>query len=105
MMASFIRVGGLMADVPPEFDTYLPDFLRDFGARCDEYEDMLTANPLRIDRTRGLGAISAEEAIDWGMTGPSLPGSRANYDVRRRGPSSGHAAPDFSVPRQPPGAD
>jgi NADH-quinone oxidoreductase subunit D len=98
MMTSFIRVGGLMADVPAEFDHVLRAFLRDFGARCDEYEDMLTANPLWIDRTRGLGVIGPEEALDWGMTGPSLRGSGVSYDVRRQVPYSGYEEYDFEVP-------
>ena len=98
MMTSYIRVGGLMADVPPEFTEVLGAFLRDFGARCDEYEDMLTENPLWIDRTRGLGTISAREAVDWGMTGPSLRGSGVNYDVRRQVPYSGYEEYDFEVP-------
>src|SRR5258708_28405512 len=52
MMTSFIRVGGLMADVPPEFDAYLPSFLRDFGGRCDEDAALLTGNPPRCGPTR-----------------------------------------------------
>jgi NADH:ubiquinone oxidoreductase subunit D len=59
---------------------------------------MLTENPLWIDRTRGLGAITAEEAIDWGFTGPSLRGSGVDYDVRRDVPYSGYEDYDFEVP-------
>jgi NADH-quinone oxidoreductase subunit D len=98
MMTSFIRVGGLMADAPPEFESLVRGFLRDFTPRCDDYEAMFTENPLWIDRTRGLGVISAEDALDWGFTGPCLRGSGVAYDVRKQAPYSGYEEYDFDVP-------
>jgi NADH-quinone oxidoreductase subunit D len=62
------------------------------------YEDLLTKNPLFIDRTRGIAAISGEEATRWGMTGPSLRGSGVDYDLRKVSPYSGYEQYDFDVP-------
>jgi NADH-quinone oxidoreductase subunit D len=98
MMTSFIRVGGLMAEVPAEFPEVVRRFVKDFKSRCDEYEDLLTSNPLWIDRTRGLGAISADEAMDWGLTGPVLRASNVAHDLRKDVPYSGYDEYDFDVP-------
>jgi NADH-quinone oxidoreductase subunit D len=62
------------------------------------YEDLLTKNPLFVDRTRGIAAISGEEAIQWGMTGPSLRGSGVDYDLRKVRPYSGYENYEFDVP-------
>ncbi|HEV3230812.1 MAG TPA: NADH-quinone oxidoreductase subunit D, partial [Candidatus Dormibacteraeota bacterium] len=98
MMTSFIRVGGLMADVPPDFATMVRAFLNDFRPHCDDYAAMFTENPLWIDRTRGLGTISAADALDFGFTGPCLRGSGVSYDVRKDAPYSGYQEYDFEVP-------
>jgi NADH-quinone oxidoreductase subunit D len=98
MMTSFIRVGGLMADVPPEFDAAVASFVADFSHRCDDYEAMLTDNPLWQDRTKGLGVISPEDALAWGMTGPCLRGSGVAFDCRRHASYSGYEEYDFDIP-------
>jgi len=98
MMTSFIRVGGLMADVPPEFEPAVRAFVADFKHRCDEYEAMLTDNPLWVDRTRGLARIDADSALNWGFTGPALRASGVAYDVRRHAPYSGYEDYEFDVP-------
>jgi NADH-quinone oxidoreductase subunit D len=98
MMTSFIRVGGLMADVPDGFDEAVRSFVTDFRNRCDEYEALLTDNPLWLDRTRGLGTISGDEAMDWGLTGPTLRASGVDHDLRRDAPYSGYDDYAFEVP-------
>jgi NADH-quinone oxidoreductase subunit D len=98
MMTSFIRVGGLMADTPPGFEEAVRAFVKDFHGRCDDYELLLTDNPLWEDRTRGLGLISGEEAVSWGFSGASLRGSGVAYDVRKAEPYSGYDDYDFEVP-------
>jgi NADH-quinone oxidoreductase subunit D len=98
MMTSFIRVGGLMSDVPAEFEGMVRGFISGFLPHCDDYETMFDKNPLWIDRTRGLGVISGEEALRWGLTGPVLRGSGVSYDVRQNVPYSGYEEYDFAVP-------
>jgi NADH-quinone oxidoreductase subunit D len=98
MMTSFIRVGGLMADVPEGFDAAVRSFVADFRQRCDEYEALLTDNPLWRDRTLGLGTISPDEAMDWGLTGPTLRASGVDHDLRRDVPYSGYDDYQFEVP-------
>ncbi len=98
MMTSFIRVGGLMADVPEEFVPMVRAFTAEFLGRVDEYEALLTKNPIWRQRTIGLGQISAEEAIGFGCSGPTLRGSGVPYDLRRAQPYSSYDHFDFEVP-------
>ncbi|GAC1328253.1 MAG: NADH dehydrogenase (quinone) subunit D [Candidatus Dormibacteria bacterium] len=98
MMTSFIRVGGLMADTPPGFEEAVAAFVADFHVRCNDYESLLSANPLWEDRTRGLGVISGDEALSWGFSGATLRGSGVSYDVRKHQPYSGYDEYDFDVP-------
>ena len=98
MMTSFIRVGGLMADVPEEFHHLVSEVLHTFPKRIDEYELLLTKNPIWRERTRGLGVISPEDAIAFGVTGATLRGSGVAYDVRKAAPYSSYDHFDFDVP-------
>jgi len=98
MMTTYFRPGGLWRDVPVGFETAVRQFVRIFPARIDQYESLLTKNPIFLDRTKGIGIISAEEAIRWGLTGPTLRGSGPNYDVRKAYPYSGYEQYDFDVP-------
>ena len=98
MMTSFIRVGGLMADTPPGFEDAVREFVRYFRPRCDEYEDMLTSNPLWLDRTRGLGAVGPEKLMELGVGGPVLRAAGVAHDVRRDEPYSGYEDYDFAIP-------
>jgi len=69
MMTTYIRPGGLWRDVPVEFDDVVRDnVLNTFPKRIDEYEDLLTNNPIFLDRTLGIGKVSLEEAVSWGMS-------------------------------------
>lgn len=98
MMSSYIRPGGLWRDVPNHFESLVRRILDVFPARLLEYETLLKENPLWKERTVGIGKISAEDAIQYGMTGPCLRGSGVNYDVRKAQPYSSYDHFDFSVP-------
>jgi NADH-quinone oxidoreductase subunit D len=98
MMVSFFRPGGLWRDIPEEFEPAVRQFLDFFPARIADYEALLKENPIWLDRTRGVGVISAEEATSWGLTGASLRGSGVNWDLRRSKPYCGYEQYDFEVP-------
>lgn len=98
MMTTYIRPGGVWRDVPVEFEAAVRDFLKIIPKRIDEYESMLTKNPLFLDRCLGIGVISGEEAINWGLTGATLRASGPDYDVRKFAPYSGYEQYDFDVP-------
>ncbi len=98
MMTSYIRPGGVWRDIPPEFMPKLQQFLEYFPPRIDDYEKLLTNNPLWIDRTQGIGIIEPETALAWGVSGPSLRGSGINWDLRKAMPYSGYEQYDFDVP-------
>lgn len=98
MMTTFFRPGGLWRDVPAEFEIAVRRFSRSFPERIDQYEALLTNNPIFLDRTKDIGKIGADDAIKWGLTGPTLRGSGPNYDLRKRSPYSGYEQYDFEVP-------
>ena len=99
MMSSYFRVGGLAADLPPGFEERVREFVEDFPARVDEYEDLLTRNPLWLQRTRGVGVLKREHAISLGVTGPTLRASGVPWDIRKAHPYIGYEQYDFEVPR------
>ena len=103
MMTTYIRPGGVWRDVPKEFYAAVQDFVDSFPSRIEQYHGLLTKNPLFIDRTKGIGVISAEDAITWGLTGPSLRGSGVAYDNRKVRPYSGYEEYDFEVPTETSG--
>ena len=98
MMTSFIRPGGLWRDVPVEFEDAVRNFLKTFPARIDEYEALLTKNPIFIERTKNIGYLSPEDALRWGVTGPPLRASGIAQDLRKSQPYSGYDLYDFEVP-------
>ncbi len=98
MMTTYIRPGGLWRDVPVEFDDAVRNVLNTFPKRIDEYEDLLTKNPLFLDRTYGIGKMSLEEALSYGATGSTLRGSGSDWDLRKKRPYSGYEQYDFEVP-------
>ncbi len=98
MMTSYIRPGGVWRDLTDEFMPALENFVNYFPAKIDDYEKLLTNNPLWIDRTQGVGVVEPEEAISLGMSGPSLRGSGVNWDIRKAEPYSGYEKYDFNVP-------
>ncbi len=98
MMTTYIRPGGLWRDVPVEFEDAVRDILKTFPAKIDEYEALLTNNPLFIDRTVGIGVLKPEVALDYGVTGPALRASGIPHDLRKAQPYSGYEQYQFEIP-------
>ncbi|MDT7541737.1 MAG: NADH-quinone oxidoreductase subunit [Acidobacteriota bacterium] len=98
MTPSYFRIGGLMMDLPAGFEKRCRQFLEGFPHSLEDFHDLLTGNRIFQKRTRGVGVISAEDAIDWGLTGPSLRGSNVALDIRRANPYSGYENYDFEIP-------
>ena len=98
MMVSYFRPGGMWRDVPEEFEPAVRQFLDFFPAKIADYEALLKNNPIWNQRTREVGVISGEEAVAWGMTGPSLRGSGVNWDIRKAQPYLNYADYEFDVP-------
>ncbi|MDI6768675.1 MAG: NADH dehydrogenase (quinone) subunit D [Anaerolineales bacterium] len=103
MMTTYIRPGGLWRDVPVEFEKAVRDFIKMFPKRIDQYEALLTRNPLFLDRTLGIGKISGADALNFGMTGPGLRASGVDWDLRKARPYSGYEQYQFEVPTRPEG--
>ena len=98
MMTSYFRPGGLWRDLPVGFDEAVRQFLSYFPKRIQEYESLLTDNPLYIDRTKGIGAISSAQALQIGLTGPPLRATGLDFDLRKAQPYSGYEEYEFEVP-------
>lgn len=98
MMTSYFRPGGLWRDIPEGFEEAVQQFLDIFPARIAQYEDLLSFNPLYLDRTKGIGVIPADKALSWGITGPPLRASGIEFDVRKALPYSGYDQFDFDIP-------
>lgn len=98
LTTSYTRVGGLGWDVPDNFHELVTDFTAQFPRAAGEVDRLLTRNRIWIDRTKGIGVISAEDAIAWNMTGPMARGSGVNYDLRKAEPYLGYEEYDFEVP-------
>jgi NADH-quinone oxidoreductase subunit D len=98
MMTTYIRPGGLWRDVPPEFDAAVRNILQIMPARIDEYETLLTKNPLMLDRTVRIGVLAKDTALAYGVTGPNLRASGVNWDLRKARPYMGYEQYDFDVP-------
>ncbi|MDK1029186.1 MAG: NADH dehydrogenase (quinone) subunit D [Anaerolineae bacterium] len=98
MMTTYIRPGGVWRDVPVEFETAVRDFIKMFPKRIDEYEALLTKNPIILDRLLGIGVLSKETALSYGITGPMLRASGVDWDLRKQRPYMGYEQYDFEVP-------
>ena len=92
------RIGGLWKDLPNGFEMAASKFINQFPSKVDEYEQLLTENRIWIDRTQGIGVISAKEAIDYGLSGPVLRGSGVDLDLRKARPYGGYEEFEFDVP-------
>ncbi len=97
MHQSWFRIGGLAIDVPKGFLAKLDDFIGLFPERLTDMRAILEKNVIIMDRLIGVGVITPQEAIDWGMTGPILRGSGIPYDVRKALPYSGYETYDFDI--------
>ncbi len=98
MMTSYICPGGLQAELTPAFEKKVREFTNIFPARLREYHDLLTNNQLWLERTRGIGLLSKQDAIAYGASGPVLRGSNVVWDIRKAFPYSGYEQFDFDIP-------
>ena len=98
LTTSLTRVGGLMADIPDGFEEGLRDFVRTFPDTLREVDTMFTRNAIWIGRTQGVGALTADEATNYSLSGPMLRASGVDYDVRKDRPYLGYETYDFDVP-------
>jgi NADH-quinone oxidoreductase subunit D len=95
---SATRVGGMMADIPEGWAEAVRDFANGLPATLDEVNNLLTTNAIHLGRTQDIGVISAEDAINYGFTGPNLRASGVPYDVRKDRPYYDYETYDFDVP-------
>ncbi len=98
LTTSYTRVGGVGWDVPENFKEAVEEYTVQFPKAMDEVDRLLTRNRIWIDRTKGIGVVSPEDAIAWNMTGPMLRGSGVDYDMRKAEPYMGYEDFDFEIP-------
>ncbi len=98
LTTSYARVGGLTRDLPSGFLEEVGRWLDRFPKELDEYERLLTKNTIWTERTQGVGVLSAEDAIELGVTGPNLRASGVEYDLRKARPYLGYETYDFEIP-------
>jgi NADH-quinone oxidoreductase subunit D len=98
MMHNYFRIGGLKEDLPDNFEQMVGELLPLLRVDVKESDDILTFNEIFLSRMKDVGAITAEEAIDYGLTGPCLRGCGIEYDVRKAQPYSVYDRFDFEVP-------
>jgi NADH-quinone oxidoreductase subunit D len=98
MMTSYFRIGGVALEPPLDFFDRVRKFADTFPSKVDEYEGLLTGNPIWVMRTKGVAKLSAEDAIALGASGPTLRGSGVDIDLRRDMPYTGYENFKFKVP-------
>jgi NADH-quinone oxidoreductase subunit D len=98
MNNTYVRIGGVFADVDDELEGMLREFLAGFREEIESYERMLTGNRIWYDRNRDVGTISREDALAWALTGPNLRGAGEPFDLRKAQPYSGYEDYEFDVP-------
>jgi NADH-quinone oxidoreductase subunit C/D len=98
MHPSWFRIGGVALDLPRGWERRIDAFLQSFPKRMDEFDAMVLGNRIIKARTQGIGEVTREEAIDWGMTGPGLRATGYAWDWRKAQPYSGYEQFDFEVP-------
>ncbi|MCJ7546303.1 MAG: NADH-quinone oxidoreductase subunit C, partial [Deltaproteobacteria bacterium] len=95
---SFLRIGGLAADLPDGVEAKIKAFLDVFPRRMKEYETLLSKNIIWLKRTKGVGVIGREQAITWGLAGPVIRGSGVQWDIRKAFPYSSYDEFAFDIP-------
>src|SRR5579872_4172085 len=98
MMTSYIRIGGLALEPPRGWQQAVGKFIRAFGSKVDEYEELLDSNPIWKVRTQGVGFISVEDMLDMGVTGPMIRAAGMPLDIRKTEPYSSYEKFNFTVP-------
>ena len=98
LTTNMMEIGGFSRPIPPELPGMVRNFLDVFPSRLKEYSDLLSANPIWLARTRGVGVIEPDVALSYGLTGACLRGSGINYDVRKAQPYLLYDRMDFEVP-------
>jgi NADH-quinone oxidoreductase subunit D len=98
MHPNYLRIGGLNGDIPEGFLGKLDALIEKYPKRMHELRALLQNNPILRDRMIDVGIVSPEDAVAWGLTGPSLRASGIAYDVRKAFPYSGYEKYDFDVP-------
>ena len=97
LTTNYMRIGGVAFDPPPEFWPALEELVDELPERIDEYHELLVSNEVFLARTRGVGIISAEDAVNASLTGPALRGSGVPWDLRKTDPYSVYDRMDFDV--------
>jgi len=98
LTTNMMEIGGFSRPIPPDLPQMVRDFLDYFPEKQQEYEQLLSANPIWLGRTRGVGIIEPDVAVNYGLTGACLRGSGVNYDVRKAQPYLLYDRMDFEVP-------
>jgi NADH-quinone oxidoreductase subunit D len=98
LIAAYMRIGGVSADVPKEFLPAVKSFVDDIPKMIDEYNGLITGNEIFQARCQGVGVLSAEEALAYGVTGPNLRASGVAYDVRQADPYGIYDRFEFDIP-------
>ena len=96
--AAYFRPGGVQQDMPAGMADDIYAFIEQFPARIDDIERLLTENRIFKQRTVDIGVVSAEQALDWGFSGPTLRGSGVAWDLRKAQPYDGYETMDFDIP-------
>jgi NADH-quinone oxidoreductase subunit D len=103
MNHAYIRIGGVVMDLPPDGDERIRSLLDVMPTRIDEYEAILAENPIWVDRNKGVGHLSAEDCLAYGVTGPMLRSAGVPTDLRKDEPYCGYETYDFDVPTRTEG--
>lgn len=100
---NYYRIGGVSADIPEGFIEKVKDFIKYFRPKLKDYEDLMTSNAILLVRTKGIGILSKEKAMDYALSGPNLRASGVKFDLRKEEPYSIYSRFQFDIPAQTTG--